>query len=459
MRLGRESVMPKSCVFKFLTKSSMRHVVLLLMMTVLWTVQARAEENPQERDVLQGMLEHLDYSIRMMTFGVYQDPADTTQNPGNNFLRLPRYRTGLEIRPDIDLNTERLHLSAKPRFNLQRRQWEEGVWAGETQWNDDWFINEWLMRIRANDSLFLSYGRENLQWGPSYLLSPSNPFFRDNGRRNPKQEVPGMDFARAVWLPAPFWTMSLIANTDEGRQSFSPALFKKCYALKVDYTGQESYGSLILSYREGGRKRLGFFTGWTATDALLLYAEGTLSRGSDAYYPQADEGPFSASMQALYENDSSLQPTVLLGGSYTLEMGPTLTLEYVYNGPGYSDADAERFYRLRDCAAEGFLSSSPEKAPAADRLSIMADPGLRLLRRNYLMVQYNQNDIRGVLNLTLRWTQNLDDYSGQFISVLEYYIGDHLEVFSIGTVNAGGEDTEFGSILDLNWMVGLEYTF
>jgi hypothetical protein len=47
-------------------------------------------------------------------------------------------------------------------------------------------------------NLYLSYGRENLQWGPSYLFSPSNPFFHDNGRSNPKKEIPGMDFARLV---------------------------------------------------------------------------------------------------------------------------------------------------------------------------------------------------------------------------------------------------------------------
>lgn len=444
---------------KFFLKAAILHLVSLSMIVTVWTNQTLAQENEQKRDVLQDLYKHFEYSIRVITFGVYQDPADTTQNPGNDFLKLPRYRTDFEIRPDIGLNLKRLHLSVKPRLNLQRRQWEEGVWAGETQWDDDWFINEWIFRLRTTDRLFLSYGRENLQWGPSYLFSPSNPFFRDNGRSNPKQEIPGMDFARAVWLPAPFWTVSLIANTDEGRQTLPSALFKKTYALKIDYTGQDSYGSLILSHREGGRNRLGSFAGWTATDALLLYAEGTLARGSDAYYPQIDESPFDAAMQKLYTEDPSLQPTILLGGSYTLEMGPTLTLEYVYNGPGYSDADAALFYRLRERASEGFQSSGPEKGLGSDVLSRTLDPGLRLLRRNYVMLQYNHNDIRDVLNLTLRWTQNLDDHSGQFISVLEYFIGDHLEVFSIGTVNAGGRDTEFGSILDLQWMVGLEYAF
>jgi hypothetical protein len=92
-------------------------------------------------------------------------------------------------------------------------------------------------------------------------------------------------------------------------------------------------------------------------------------------------------------------------------------------------------------------------------LSQTADPGLRFLRQNYVMLQYNDNDIRDVLNLTFRWTRNLDDGSGQFISIVEYFFGEHTQLFSIGTVNSGAGDTEFGSILEYQWMVGLEYTF
>ena len=75
------------------------------------------------------------------------------------------------------------------------------------------------------------------------------------------------------------------------------------------------------------------------------------------------------------------------------------------------------------------------------------------------MLQYQHNDIQDVLNLTFRWTQNIDDGSGQFISIIEYFLGEHTQLFSIGSVNAGSEDTEFGSILDCQWMIGLEYTF
>jgi hypothetical protein len=81
------------------------------------------------------------------------------------------------------------------------------------------------------------------------------------------------------------------------------------------------------------------------------------------------------------------------------------------------------------------------------------------LRKNYALLQYSQNNIRNVIDLTVRWTQNLDDGSGQLTTVVAYSLGKHLEPFFVGTVMAGGKNTEFGSFLDYQGMIGLKYTF
>jgi len=446
----------------------MRIRVLFILYLLFWPIFSMAQESssvmekvnkaesPQLWDELS---EGFEYSLRFLTFGTCQKAADSSQNPNNDFFQISRYSTELEIRPDLRLTFRRLDLSAKPRMNLEWNAWEDGRKEGDTDWDDDWFVNEWLARIRMTEKLFVSYGRENLQWGPSYLFSPSNPFFRDNGRSNPKQEVPGMDFARLVWLPAMSWTISFIANIDEGRQEFRFFEFDKIYTVKLDYSGQEAYASMILSHQESDRNRLGFFGGWTATDALLIYGEGTISKGTDALYPETANNPFGASMEEIDDQDLSLKGTILAGGSYTLEVGPTLTVEYVYNGTGYSDGEAKAYYQLRQAAADAYYLADPIQSLSKLTLSQTADPKLRFLRRNYIMFQYNHNDIWDVLNLTFRWTQNIDDSSGQFISIVECFVGDHIQLFSIGSVNSGSEDTEFGTILDYQWMIGLEYTF
>jgi hypothetical protein len=420
----------------------------------------RDKEDKKELPGLWNELsEGFEYSLRMLTFGMYQDVADSSQNPDNDFFQIPRYVTALELRPDARLNLGRMELSVKPRGTLEWMAWEDGSREGDEDWDDDWFINEWLARIRVTQGLFVSYGRENLQWGPSYLYSPSNPFFADNGRSNPKREVPGMDFARLVWLPGAAWTISLIADLDEGRQEFRTIEFERSYALKLDYAGQEGYVGLIPSHKENDRSRLGAFGGWTATDALLLYGEGTLSKGTSALYPQGADNPLGASMEPVEDESSSIYGTVLVGGSYTLEAGPTLTTEYLYNGPGYTDDQARAFYQLRRNASDVYDLTGPIHGLSSLTLSQTADPGLRFLRRNYVMVQYMQNDIKDVANLTFRWIRNLDDGSGQFIVIVEYYLGDHIQLFSIGGVDSGSSDTEFGTILDRHCMIGAEYIF
>ncbi len=233
-----------------------------------------------------------------------QQPMNSTQNPSNNFLQLQRYIGDGELRPDLRLSLPNLDLSAKPRVRLDYSSWEDGTRKGDSDWDHDFFINEWLARVKVRENLFVSYGRENLQWGPSYLFSPSNPFFQDNGRRNTFLEVPGMDFGRLVWIPAASCSFSFIANTDPGLNKTTgpgaflsgtpPPPFERTYTVKADYTGREAYASLTLSRRQDAENVLGFFGGWTATDAILLYAEGPLPKEARGSIPWRTVPPPSA---------------------------------------------------------------------------------------------------------------------------------------------------------------------
>jgi hypothetical protein len=434
-------------------------IFLLIAVGGWWQQYAGADDTGEPKpSVIQKFQEGFSADLRILTYGIVQEPAQSSQNPDNNFLQLPHYTADLEIRPDFRLEMNFLELSIKPRAKLEYQKWKEGSRRGETQSTDDWYINEWLVRLKARENLFVSYGRENLQWGPSFLFSPSNPFFRDNGRSNPYMEVPGMEFGRLVFIPHSLWTMSFIANTDEGRNNIlGPDPFEKTYALKVDYTGRENYASVILSQKDN-KNTLGFFGGWTLSDAVLLYGEGSMTKGSNALYPQKDMSPLGASMQKIHQDDSDIKPIILIGGSYTLEDSGTFSLEYTYNGPGYNSDEAEIYYSLRRNAATAFNMGGMAGALGQFTLAQTMNPGLRFLRENYAMLQYSQSNIQNKFDLTLRFTQNLDDSSGQFLTLLSYSLGNYLELFSSGMVNSGGRNTEFGSTLDYQVMFGVKYT-
>ena len=405
----------------------------------------------------RSLADRFSWDLRVLSFGVLQQPTNSTQNPSNNFLKLPRSVGDAEVRPDLRLSLDPLELSAKPRGRLDYSVWEDGSRKGQSQGDTDSYVNEWLARLKVRENLFVSYGRENLQWGPSFLFSPSNPFFQDNGRRNPYLEVPGMDFGRLVWIPGAAWTMSFIANTGEGLNkttgpgtflsSTLPPPFERTYTLKMDYTGRESYASLILSRKADAENLAGFFGGWTVSDAVLVYAEGAVTQGSRGLYPEENHSPLGASMEMLHGHDTGLDPVLLIGSSYTFESKGILTAEYAYYSPGYGATDAEDYYSLRRRAAAALTGGGLLSGLGTETLGETGLTNLRFLRKNYALVQYTQTNIRNKIDLTFRWAQNLDDGSGQLTSILSYSLGRHVELFSVATLMAGGKNTEFGSVL------------
>lgn len=418
--------------------------------------------------------EGFDYLFKAVTYGTTQKPfTDSILNPNNDILMIPQYTANLELRPDFSLNYWRLKLNFKPRLNISWQHWEEGSQKGESQKDVEGFVNEWLVSLKLAEELFVSYGRENLQWGPSFLISPSNPFFRDTGRSNPKREIPGMDFARLIWLYNPSFTISFIVNVDEGRQQFSPPFkFEPTYALKFDYTTKRKYFSVIASYQENNeqwnvpndRMSLGGYAGWTVSDALLLYGEGTVTIGTNVLYPEKKElGPGPGYIIVMYPkkaDSSNPEGTLLVGGSYTFKFGSTVALEYVFNSPGYTKGEADLFFTSHQRVSTVYLNAGGNiKNYAGQILTFTLNTGLRLLRRNYLMFQFAHPQLWDVLSITSRFVYNIDDRSYILSPAIEYNFLKHFQIFLIGGQNFGSKKSEFGSIAGYGWMVGLEYTF
>ena len=385
--------------------------------------------------------------INVLGYAMTQKLGDSILNPGNVQM-IPKYQAALDVRPDFNLTLRQFEFGLKPRLEYAASRTDsifdarasaigntvlEGLsgnaWFDRYR-NADWlptgtgsashsrlFINDAYARYHLTDRLLAVLGRENLQWGPGALLSPSNPFNANNGRNNPNLELPGLDYVRLVAIPNPALTLSLIANTGPGRMDQNGP-FEHAYAAKFDYTGDGHYFSIIASAREHERRRLGFFGGWNASDALLLYAEGSAAGKT----PQAFSG-------------NTYQ--VLAGGAYTLEAGPTLTLEYFHNSGGCTVA-------IELCLLQQIVTSTPP------------DP---LLRTRYALLQLVDTKIAGKLNLALRLIRNLDDHSCVLVVNLEYELGQHWQVYAVPTVFGGASDSEFGGLLRRSLFFGASYTF
>ncbi len=88
--------------------------------------EARGDEAPAGADT-PSLASHFAYDLRVLSFGVLQQPINSTQNPSNNFLQLQRYVMDTEIRPDLRLTFDSLDLlrQTEGQNRLQRMgRWE-----------------------------------------------------------------------------------------------------------------------------------------------------------------------------------------------------------------------------------------------------------------------------------------------------------------------------------------------
>jgi hypothetical protein len=425
------------------------------VMMFAWIGAATAEEDHSIMywdELKQGF--SLDASV--LAFATQQNVAEESLlNPQNQLAPLPTSQFDLQLRPDLRLDFRLLRIKAKPRLHLNR-SWPEGVGEGDSEGTREAFFNEWLVQFGYQETFFGSYGREVLLWGPAMFLSPSNPFFFDNGRSNPYRELGGTDFLQLAYIPGSRWSLFYIRNTERGRGEERRVDFKPIDAVKVDFTQEASAFSVIASKRRGDRLRLGGYGQVTASDALLFYGETVLGLGGEGLYPRRVSNPVGWEMRPEKTDSDKIFHTTLIGGAYTFEAGPTLTLEYVHNREGYDDREAQAHHALGREVSPVFLAGTPASPLAASVLSRAIDPNLRLLRRNYLFMQVLQNDIARVLDLNFRYTHNLDDGSGFFVFLASRDIGDRSQLFGLAAINKGDPESEFGQILDVQAILGIK---
>jgi hypothetical protein len=413
-------------------------------------------------EFIDELAEGFSYELRILPTETINKVSGSRANP-QNVLEIPKYTLEVELRPNFYLNYRKLRLSFEPRNTFTWQKWKDGIKSGEDDEDIDLFINYWLSGLQMTDSLWISYGRENIQWGPSYLVSPSNPFFLNNGLVNPKREVPGQDFGRAVWVPTSSFTASFIANTDEGEAEFFGD-FERVYALKLDLTGHKKYFGLIGSSRENDRERLGAYGSLTPLDGFVMYFEGQVSQGTNALYPVVSDqttptGDPIIVLEETQDDSNDLEVEALLGLTYNFEAGPSLTLEYFLNTAGYNDEEAELILDFADQLNQ-ILSLPPILQQQFDlNFEGTIDLRLRGLRKNYLFGQYQHLNIRNVFNIVLRYTYNLDDNGSQLNPILQYDFNDNVQLFLIGIQNFGDKDDEFRFFVDYSYFIGFQYTF
>ncbi len=417
------------------------------------------EDSGPESPLVSLFKDRFSHMFRSLFFLDIQYPADSTQNPRNAFLDLYRYSYEVNLRPDFHLRLPYLKAVYKPRLYSSYRQYKDGFNSGYE--DDHTYLDtlEFWAQGRIYDSLFVSYGKQRLLWGASFLSNPSNPFFKDNGKKNTLREIEGKYFLKMVYLPNDYATLTWMSKTKKDESEIK-ADFKPTHALKIEILKSDYFLGVIVSKREDERFQFGGFAQYTVSDSTILYYDGMLSKGNEVLYPGTDnDSPLGMSFSRRFKESSKIFPVVLVGGAYTLLSGETLSLEFLYNAAGYNDRQAQEYFELRKTAADHFFDDSTLSGLSAKTLLDAKDNGLLHLRRKYLMLQYMKKEIQDVLDVSVRYIHNLDDNSGLINSIVEWGVSDNIRLFNVLLISVGDDESEFKAVLDTSVMIGMEHTF
>lgn len=394
----------------------------LTVLLLLWAGTARAADDVWRTD--------WDATLYTSAQAIRLTP-NSVLDPGNRLARLASSALETEARVNLKLESEAVRLSARPI--LTARAQDDGTDAGTPVRG---YLSQWQLRARLGETLAVALGRELMNWGPAQFRSPSSPFYFDNGRSDPSRELSGVDAVKLAWTPDTRSAYSLAYVRDSGHAAGTTDPWRDTWLARGEVRGDDWSGSLALARAAGRPAFLGLYGQWTVSDAWLLYGEAASSTRAGALVSPADpDQPFTLLAE------SGRRGAVALGATHTLENGHSLTLEYLYDGHGYTDAEAAALFAR--AAAD----------PAAAGLALAHLPPL--LGRHYVHLVWQSNLLAEGDYWRLMWSRNLGDAGNEWTAWLEHPCTGHTSLYALALARSGGPRREFAALAERSLSVGL----
>lgn len=341
------------------------------------------EEVPEEKETRKNVVEFL-----LREEPNFSNPrSDSLLNP-DDILGTPRFQNRMLGSVDLKLPIVQgsgvnpvAELVVADTFVYLQNEGSEPT-AAKPQISDARnFLKEAYVNLRPTGSLLLTVGRRNLTDGVGYSRNPvdfminpttlpGNNF--DNRYRLKNRE--GSILARAEYL----WqggAVSYMYAPQIGPNDVSDAKIRTEIDRLTQFNRQDAHWLKVYQYVGGfdislhyfykTRHNAGIAVAKVFGDALELHAEGRVQRGSSVMSPyKASEdvyfGPTLIPATYSFESrsDDALYVRSLIGGQYTFENKLNLSVEYYYNGEGYSASQLNTLYNGLELAGSRYTNSS-----------------------------------------------------------------------------------------------------
>jgi hypothetical protein len=365
----------------------------------------------------------------------YRSSTDTwARSPFQRIAPQADHVWSTEVRPDLAWQGEQLAGSLRPRLLVNAEPGEHHT----SSW-----LNEGWLRWRPTDGVSLQGGREVLLWGPAMFWNPSNPFFTDSNKANPKREIAGEDFLRARWQIDPHFALSGLSQIGRGHRDAGVA---RRDGVKLDWVGEDASAAAIVAAEPDKAPSWQGWGQWTASDALLLYGEMAWRQSAAPAVAQPATSPTGWSLS---HPPGKRQWLALIGSAYTFENDWTVNAELWRNGAGLNDQEAMLLARTSDA-----LASQPRGLADQQLGSLLNQP--TPLRRHYAGLQLSNGDASR-LSWKLRLTRNLDDSSMESVAIVDYDLNDSLKLWFNLMRRTGRADSEYGRWVRGSSMLGVTW--
>lgn len=359
---------------------------------------------------------------------------DSILNPDNQLARLADRSATAELRLNLKAENDALRLTARPILLARASH----VAHDGSESEDDAYLSQWQVRLRAAEAWNIALGRDVLNWGPAQFRSPSSPYYFDNGRSDPMRELSGMDSAKVSWTPDRQSTVTIAYVASSGHDAPDDDPWQDSWLVKLDRRGDEWAYALVAADAPGRPAFYGAFGQFTLSDAVMLYGEIGSSSVAPGLESSSDPSvPFAA------KKNSPRETTALIGASYTFEGGMSLAAEYLHDGHGYTSAQEDAY----------FERAAASRANAGLALGLQP----RLLGRDYLhlVLQSNVMDEGGFWRLM--YTHGLTDSGDEFSAYAETVLSRHVTAFLTAVLPYGDTRQEFSSLYRNSVTLGLKF--
>jgi hypothetical protein len=381
----------------------------------------------------------------------WTEPADTPLNPGNARFRIPQLRAQADVRPNVRIELgPRITAVLRPRgLATTQAEWATGLpRTTSSDASANW--TEAYVNWRPTDSLQVTYGLQNFQWGPAELLAPSNRIFHETGVfRDQLYYVRGRHLARVNVSSGRQWSLVGLAElTGNGEDPFVAGQpFRRQGQIKGEYSAPSGRGyvGLTAGGRDGSRPWFGEYASYEVAGGLSAYVDATHSQGSRAWYPVSL--PAGTTFVRRDLEVDTWRTLAVAGLRYTFVAGPDVRVEYLHQDAGYTRGEV-------DLAAGALVASSAQAAP-------FIAPGLEFLGRRMALASLRVPDLPPSDRLALqgRYLRSFTDGSGVAFLTGTLDAADAVVLFASGSVTHGRHTTEFSRLIRAGVAAGAVWTW